>query len=111
MTEAAPASERPDELIQRAWNTGFDRKLVLREGTDAARYLLAGERNDFVNLFWPVPRRLEAVRLWSAHHSRLAAIAEELRKQTNWLKLLNDKLEGLDPGVKGAEPPARQPNL
>ncbi|MCC6997842.1 MAG: hypothetical protein IT370_24720 [Deltaproteobacteria bacterium] len=71
--------QQPDELIQLAWNAGHDRTKVIREGTDAARYLLAGERNDFVNLFWPVPRRLEAVRLWSGNHSRLADIEVESR--------------------------------
>lgn len=69
--------KQPDELIQRAWNAGLDRKLVIREGSDAARLLLAGERNEIVTLFWPVPRALEAVDRWSGNpHS---AISESLR--------------------------------
>lgn len=71
--------EQPDELIQLAWNAGFDRKLVLREGTDAARYLLAGERDELSTLFWPVPRRLEAVSLWSGNSRPAAGVPEELR--------------------------------
>lgn len=51
----------PDQLIQRAWDAGHDRPTVLREGADAARLLLAGERDELATLFWPVPRRLEAI--------------------------------------------------
>lgn len=70
---------QPDELIQLAWNTGHDKKRVIREGTDAARLLLAGELNDLVVLFWPVPRRLEAVSVWSQNRSSIAAINEGMR--------------------------------
>lgn len=72
-------SEQPDELIQLAWNAGHDKKTVIREGTDAARYLLAGERNDFVTLFWPVPRPLEAVSHWSENRRPIAGITEGMR--------------------------------
>lgn len=69
--------EQPDELIERAWTAGLDRKSIIREGSDAARLLLAGERNEIVTLFWPVPRPLEAVDRWSENPS--SAIAESLR--------------------------------
>lgn len=71
--------EQPDELIQLAWNAGLDRKAVIREGTDAARLLLAGERNELVTLFLPVPRPLEAVALWSGNRRPVAGVPEELR--------------------------------
>lgn len=82
MTGAAPVdapSERPDELILRAWSAGFDRMAVLREGTDTARYLLAGERDELATLFWPVPRRLEAVSLWSRNSHPISGLVEESR--------------------------------
>jgi hypothetical protein len=69
--------EQPDELIQLAWNAGLDKKAVIREGSDAARLLLAGERNELVTLFWPVPRPLEAVDRWS--ENRRSGISEEMR--------------------------------
>ena len=69
--------EQPDELIQQAWNAGLDKKAVIREGSDAARLLLAGERNEVVTLFWPVPRPLEAVDRWSENPH--TAITETLR--------------------------------
>ena len=72
-------SERPDELILRGWSAGLDRKAVLREGTDAARYLLAGERDELSRLFWPVPRRLEAVSLWTENWHPVTGVPEELR--------------------------------
>jgi len=71
--------EQPDELIRLAWNTGLDRKAVLREGTDAAGLLLAGERDHFTTLFWPVPRPLEAVGRWSGSPRPVAGLAEGLR--------------------------------
>jgi hypothetical protein len=71
--------EQPDELIQLAWNAGLDRMLVIREGTDAAGLLLASEREKLVALFWPVPRRLEAVRRWSENPSRQEDINAGLR--------------------------------
>lgn len=70
-------NEKPDELIQHAWDAGLDRKAVIREGSDAARLLLAGERNEIVTLFWPVPRPLEAVDLWSQNPR--SAVPEKLR--------------------------------
>jgi hypothetical protein len=57
--------EQPDALIQLAWEAGLDKKAVIREGSDAARLLLAGERTAMITLFWPVPRPLEAVDRWS----------------------------------------------
>ena len=72
-------SERPDELIQLAWNAGVDRKTVISEGTDAAMLLLAGERNQIATLFWPVPRPLEAVARWSENPRPIAGISENLR--------------------------------
>jgi hypothetical protein len=71
--------EQPDELIQLAWNAGVDKKTVIREGADAARLLLAGERNELVTLFWPVPRRLEAVSWWSEAPRPVAGIPAGLR--------------------------------
>lgn len=71
--------DQPDELIQLAWSTGLDKKTVIREGTDAARLLLAGERNELVTLFWPVPRRLEAVSVWSGNRRPIAGITEGMR--------------------------------
>lgn len=70
--------ERPDELIQLAWNSGLDRKAIIREGVDAARLLLA-ERNAFITLFWPVPRPLEAVDRWSDNPHANPPVAESLR--------------------------------
>jgi hypothetical protein len=71
--------EQPDELIQRAWNAGFDKKAVIREGVNAAGLLLAGERNEMVTLFWPAPRPLEAVDLWSENPYPDPATTEKLR--------------------------------
>ncbi len=71
--------EEPDVLIQRAWNAGYDRKAVIREGVSAAGLLLAGERNHLVTLFWPVPRPLEAVDLWSENPYPDPATTEKLR--------------------------------
>ena len=71
--------EQPDELIRLAWDAGVDRKAVIREGTDAARYLLAGERDELSTLFWPVPRRLEAVSRWSGNSRPIAGAPEESR--------------------------------
>ena len=71
--------EQPDELIQLAWNAGVDRKAVIREGTDAARLLLAGQRNELVTLFWPVPRPLEAVGRWSENPRPVGGVAEGVR--------------------------------
>ena len=73
------ACEQPDELIQLAWNAGLDKKTVLREGTDAARLLLAGQRNELVTLFWPVPRPLEAVGRWSENPRPVAGVSEAVR--------------------------------
>jgi hypothetical protein len=72
-------SEQPDELIQLAWNAGLDKKTVISEGTDAAMLLLAGERNQIATLFWPAPRPLEAVALWSENPRPIAGISENLR--------------------------------
>lgn len=72
-------TEQPDELIQLAWNAGLDKKTVIREGTDAAMLLLAGERNDLATLFWPVPRPLEAVARWSENPRPVAGTLEKLR--------------------------------
>jgi hypothetical protein len=63
--DAIGRCERPDSLIQLAWEAGLDKKAVIREGSDAARLLLAGERTELLTLFWPVPRPLEAVDRWS----------------------------------------------
>ena len=71
--------EQPDELILLAWKAGVDRMSVIREGTNAARMLLAGERNELRTLLWPVPRPLEAVSLWSANAHPISGIAEGLR--------------------------------
>jgi len=71
--------EQPDELIQLAWNAGFDRKAVIREGVDAAGLLLAGERNEIATLFWPVPRPLEAVDRWSENPHPDPPVTEKLR--------------------------------
>ncbi|MBA3460766.1 MAG: hypothetical protein H0T46_12435 [Deltaproteobacteria bacterium] len=71
--------EQPDELILHAWNGGIDRMSVIREGTDAARLLLAGERNELATLFWPVPRPLEAVSRWSGNSRPVAGVSEGLR--------------------------------
>ena len=73
------ASEQPDELIQLAWNAGLDKKVVIREGTDAAVLLLAGERNELATLFWPVPRPLEAVNRWSENSRPVTGTSEALR--------------------------------
>jgi hypothetical protein len=69
--------EQPDELIELAWNAGVDKKTLIREGSDAAGLLLAGERRELVTLFWPFPRPLEAVDRWS-ENSR-SAVAAKLR--------------------------------
>lgn len=71
--------EQPDELIQLAWNAGLDKKSVIREGTDAARLLLAGERNHLATLFWPVPHPLEAVGRWSENPSQAGGASEGIR--------------------------------
>ena len=71
--------EQPDELIQLAWNAGLDRKALIREGIDAAGLLLAGERNELVTLFWPVPRPLEAVDRWSENPRPVTGIPETIR--------------------------------
>jgi hypothetical protein len=71
--------EQPDELIQLAWNAGLDKKAVIREGVDAAGLLLAGERNEIVTLFWPVPRPLEAVDRWSENPHPDPPVSEKLR--------------------------------
>jgi hypothetical protein len=63
--DAIGRCERPDSLIQLAWEAGLDKKAVIREGSDAARLLLAGEWTELLTLFWPVPRPLEAVDRWS----------------------------------------------
>ena len=72
-------SDQPDELIQLAWNAGLDKKTVIREGSDAARFLLAGERNEIVTLFWPVPRPLEAVDRWSNNSRDATGTSEAVR--------------------------------
>lgn len=72
-------SEQPDELIQLAWNAGLDRKAVIREGTDAAMLLLAGERNEIATLFWPVLRPLEVVDRWSENPRPVTGTSEKLR--------------------------------
>jgi hypothetical protein len=69
--------DQPDELIELAWNAGLDKKAIIREGSDAARLLLAGERNEIVTLFWPVPRPLEAVDRWS--ENTYSQVSEGLR--------------------------------
>lgn len=71
--------EQPDELIQRAWNAGFDREAVIREGVNAAGLLLDSERNELITLFWPTPRPLEAVDLWSENPYPAPATTETLR--------------------------------
>lgn len=70
--------EQPDELIQLAWNAGFDRRAVIREGVDAAGLLLAS-RNAIVTLFWPAPRPLEAVDRWSENPHADPDVSETLR--------------------------------
>jgi hypothetical protein len=57
--------DRPDAMLELAWASGLDRRAVIREGADAARLLLAGELESFLELFWPFPRPLEPVDLWS----------------------------------------------
>ena len=74
-----PDAEQPDTLIQAAWSSGADKKAVINEGTDAAMLLLAGERNQIVTLFWPVPRPLEAVARWADNPRPVAGIAEGVR--------------------------------
>ena len=59
-------SERPDELIQNAWNAGLDRRRVIRAGADAAAHLFADNQMYNRTLFWPVPHPLEAVDRWLA---------------------------------------------
>ena len=72
--------EQPDELILLAWNAGFDRKAVIREGSDAAQFLLpSGERAEVVILFWPVPRPLEAVDLWAGNPALSSRTSERIR--------------------------------
>ena len=66
-------------LIQRAWSAGLDKKAVIREGVNAAAFLLDGERNVMVTLFWPVPRPLEAVDLWSENPFPDPATTEKVR--------------------------------
>jgi hypothetical protein len=73
--------EQPDELVRLAWSSGSDRRSVIREGTAAARLLLAGQRDELATLFWPVPRRLEAVRRWSGDPR--VGVAEGLRPQAS----------------------------
>lgn len=58
------ACDRPDELILLAWDAGYDRRAVIREGVDAAGLMLA-DRDELRTLFWPSPGPLEAVGLWS----------------------------------------------
>lgn len=70
--------EKPDELIQLAWNAGLDKKLVIRAGVDAAGLLLAA-RNEFATLFWPTPRPLEAVDRWAENTHADPPVAETLR--------------------------------
>ena len=71
--------EQPDELIQLAWNAGLDRKAVIREGTNAASLLIAGDRTQLATLLWPVPRPLEAIRRWSQNSRPVAGASESLR--------------------------------
>lgn len=71
--------ERPDALIQLAWDAGLDRKAVIREGVDAAGLLRASERTEFVTLFWPVPHPLEAVDRWSENPHAITQVPEQLR--------------------------------
>lgn len=71
--------EQPDELIQLAWHAGFDRKAVIREGSDAAHLLFVNVESDLRTLFWPVPRRLEAVDRWSENARPVTGVSESLR--------------------------------
>lgn len=75
--DAIGRCERPDLLIQLAWEAGLDKQAVIREGSDAASLLLAGERTELLTLFWPVPRPLEAVDRWSENSG--ARTTESLR--------------------------------
>jgi hypothetical protein len=61
--------EKPDELLQLAWNAGVDRKVVIGIGSDAAALLLASEKTSLVTRFWPVPRPLEGVDRWAGNDS------------------------------------------
>ncbi|HUS29113.1 MAG TPA: hypothetical protein VMZ53_11400 [Kofleriaceae bacterium] len=71
--------DQPDELLQLAWNAGLDRRTIIREGSDAARLLLAGEKNEIITLFWPVPRAIEAVDRWAGDPRDSAGNAETMR--------------------------------
>jgi hypothetical protein len=64
VSDALARCERPDELIQIAWDAGLDRRQVIRAGADAASTLFADERTQNLTLFWPVPRPLEGVDRW-----------------------------------------------
>jgi hypothetical protein len=75
--DAIGRCERPDSLIQLAWEAGLDKKAVIREGSDAAALLLAGERTEMLTLFWPAPRPLEAVDRWS--ENSVSGTTEPLR--------------------------------
>lgn len=77
--DAIGRCERPDSLIQLAWEAGLDKKAVIREGSDAAGLLLAGERSELITLFWPVPRPLEAVDRWSGNSHPVTGATAELR--------------------------------
>jgi hypothetical protein len=77
--DAIERCEHPDSLIQLAWEAGLDKKTVIREGSDAARLLLAGERTELLTLFWPVPRPLEAVDRWSENSHPVSGTAETVR--------------------------------
>lgn len=78
-TDLLPNVEEPDVLIQHAWTAGLDKKAVVREGVNAAAFLLDGERNEMVTLFWPVPRPLEAVDLWTENPFPDPATTEKVR--------------------------------
>ncbi len=73
LSDVLAKCERPDELVQIAWDAGLDRKRVIRAGADAASTLFADERTQNLRLFWPVPRPLEGVDRWLARDRPIEA--------------------------------------
>ena len=72
--------EKPDELLQLAWDAGFDKKTLIREGSDAAQLLLRGDTGEyFYRPYWPVPHPLDAVDRWSENTGSSAVLGEWLR--------------------------------
>ncbi len=83
LPDAMARCERPDWLLRLAWEAGFDKRALIREGADAANLLLASELQHNLELFWPVPRPLEAVDRWSENSTPSNDITTGLRHQAS----------------------------